>query len=206
MRLSRVGHLSFRSTSAVALGTAGVVALAACVLALSALPAQAEVYHVKLRNGTSIDTAYQPQQAPWDPTLVVLLTDSGNFVGLPQKDVESVSTESEVRGFGVSLNFNTVAIGWAPNDVPEPTAPNAQSTALQALQNMAQQQQEQAHYTVPQFVNTDQTQGIPARFVGTGIVPGIPAPLPQLPAPITLPAAPAAPAAGGAAPSGVPNQ
>jgi hypothetical protein len=172
--------------------------LAVGVLALSALPAEAEVYHVKLRNGTLIDTAYQPQQPAWDPNMVVLLTEAGNFIGIPQKDVESVQTESDVRGFGVSLNFNTVAIGWAPNDAPEPTAASAQASALEALQNMANQQQRDSHYSIPQFVNTDQTQGIPSRFINSGTVPGIPAPLPTIPAPIpvgvTPSTAPSAPA------------
>jgi hypothetical protein len=178
-----------RSTLAVSLLTAGL-------LALSALPAAAEVFHLKLRNGTSIDTAYQPQQAAWDPGLVVLLTDAGNWVGVQQKDVESVQSESQVRGYGVALNFNTVAIGWAPNDAPEETAASAQSAALQALQTIMQRQDEQSHYTIPQFVSTSQTQGIPARFVG--VVPGLPAALPQatpVPVPIPVPAPAAAPSA-----------
>jgi hypothetical protein len=160
---------------------------AAALLAVSAVPAAAEVYHLKLRNGTAIDTAYQPQQAAWDPGLVVFLTDAGNWVGVPQKDVESVQSESQVRGYGVALNFNTVAIGWAPNDLPEATAASAQSAALQALQAINQRQEAQSHYTIPQFVSTDQTQGIPARFVG--IVPGLPASIPQ-PIPVPVPAAP----------------
>ncbi len=176
--------------------TIAVSLLTAGLLTLSALPAAAEVFHLKLRNGTSIDTAYQPQQAAWDPGLVVLLTDAGNWVGVQQKDVESVQSESQVRGYGVALNFNTVAIGWAPNDAPEETAASAQSAALQALQTIMQRQDAQAHYTIPQFVSTSQTQGIPARFVG--IVPGLPASLPQatpVPVPIPVPAPAAAPSA-----------
>jgi hypothetical protein len=183
--------------------TAAIAAIVA-LLAVSALPAAAEVYHLKLRNGSVIDTAYQPQQAAWDPALVVFLTDAGNWVGLPQKDVESVQTESQVRGYGVALNFNTIAIGWAPNDLPEETAASAQAAALQTLQNINQRQEQQSHYTIPQFVSTDQTQGIPARFVG--IVPGLPAALPQpMPVPVPMPAAPA-PAAAAPSPSGTPNQ
>jgi hypothetical protein len=174
-----------------------ILALLALVV-VTASPALAEVYHVKLRNGATIDTAYQPQQASWDANLVVLLSDAGNWVGLRQQDIESVITESQARGtFGVSLNFNTVAIGWAPNDAPEPSAQSAQSATLQALQQIYQQQQAQSHYSVPQFVNTDQTVGIPARFVGaTGSVPPqVPLALPPISVPAaTAPAAPPAPA------------
>jgi hypothetical protein len=161
------------------------------VLALAASPALAEVYHVKLKNGTSIDTAYKPQQASWDAGLVLLLTDSGNWVGLPQKDVDSVQTESQIHGFGVALNFDTVAIGWAPNDFPEPTEQNAQSATLQMLQNIYNQQQAQSKYTIPQFVNTDQTQGIPARFVGYTGSPGVSVPPVVPPPPASTPPPPA---------------
>lgn len=180
------------------LGCAALAATLLALLALSAVPAAAEVYHLKLRNGTTIDTAYQPKQAAWDPNLVVFLTDAGNWIGLPQRDIESVQTESQVRGYGVQLNFNTVAIGWAPNDLPEASAQTAQSAALQALQNIAAQREAESHYTIPQFVSTSETSGIPARFVG--IAPGIPPPSPQL---VTIPVAvpSAAPA-----PPGTPNQ
>ncbi len=166
-------------------------ALLVLMLALAATPALAEVYHVKLRNGTSVDTAYQPQQASWDAGLVLLLTEAGNWVGLPQKDILGVQTESEIRGFGVALNFNTVAIGWAPNDLPEPSEQSAQAATLQTLQSIYQQQQQQSHYTVQQFVNTDQSQGIPARFVGYVGSPGVslpPVPPPSAPSPPSAPA------------------
>ena len=171
-------------------GWAGWAALAALlgVAGLTATPAAAEVFHVKLRNGTTIDTLYKPQQATFDPNVVILLSDAGNWIGIDQRGIESVSTDTEVHGFGVALNFNTIAIGWAPNDAPEPTAPNAQSATQQALQNLYRQQQAQEHYTIPQFVSTEQTAGIPARLVGGGMLPGVPAPVPPLvPAPGATP-------------------
>lgn len=171
------------------------LALVCALLTLAAAPApaQGEVFHVKLRNGTVIDTLYQPQQATFDPNVVILLSDAGNWIGVDQRTIESVVSESQIRGFGVALNFNTVAIGWAPNDAVDPAAmqANPQAATLQALQNIYQQQQEQAHYTIPQFVSTEQTSGIPARLVGGAMLPGIPAPIPQLP--VALPAAPGPP-------------
>ena len=166
---------------------------------LAATPAQAEVFHVKLRNGTTVDTLYRPQQAIFDPNVVILLSDAGNWIGIDQRDIEGVRTESEIHGFGVALNFNTIAIGWAPNDAPEPPtgAQAAQAATAQALQNLYQQQQAQSHYTVPQFVSTEQTVGIPASLVGGSVLPGVPAPVPQLPVPVPAPAP--APSGGGAA-------
>jgi hypothetical protein len=178
------------SRSAGMAGAAGLLALAVLTLTATATPAQAEVFHVKMRNGSTVDTLYQPQQAAFDPNVVILLSDAGNWIGINQRDIESVRSESDIHGFGVALNFNTIAIGWAPNDAPE-NSPNSPSATLQALQNIYRQQQAQEHYTIPQFVNTDQTAGIPARLVGGAILPGVPAQVPQLQMP--LPAAPAAP-------------
>jgi hypothetical protein len=185
-----------RALGRLCLATLGVAA-AIGTLAILAAPAQAEVFHVKLRSGATIDTLYQPQQASWDPTLVLLLTDTGNWIGISQKDVDSVQSESQIRGFGIALNFNTVAIGWAPNDAVDPaTLPsNPQAATMQALQNLYQQQQEQAHYTIPQFVSTEQTAGVPPRLVGGGL-PQVPAPLPT-PIPVPMPSASAPPGGGG---------
>jgi hypothetical protein len=174
------------------------------ILATSATPANAEVFHVKLRNGANIDTAYQPQQAPFDANVVLILTESGNWIGINQKEVDSVQTESQIRGFGIALNFNTVAIGWAPNDAVDPAAlpPNSQAATLQALQNIYQQNQEQNHYTVPQFVSTEQTSGIPSSFIGGGRVPQTPGGSGSaVPVPIPVPAPAAAPATTGGAPA-----
>ncbi|MBV8203041.1 MAG: hypothetical protein JOZ15_20685 [Acidobacteria bacterium] len=171
-----------------------VIALAG-LAASTAAPAQAEVFHVKLRNGTTIDTLYQPQQATWDPNVVILLSDAGNWIGVDQKDIDSVVSESQIRGFGVALNFNTIAIGWAPNDAVDPATiqANPQAATLQALQNIYRQQQEQQHYTIPQFVSTEQTAGIPPRLVGGAVLPGVPGAPSTLPAPLPAPAAPAPP-------------
>jgi hypothetical protein len=183
-------RLSFSGWSGVA-ALAGLLGLAA----LTATPAGAEVFHVKMRNGSTIDTLYKPQQATFDPNVVILLSDAGNWIGVKQREIESVLSDSEIHGFGVALNFNTIAIGWAPNDAPEPSAQSAQSATQQALQNLYKQQQAQDHYTIPQFVSTEQTAGIPARLVGGAVLPGMPAPVPPL---VPVPAA--APAPGGANP------
>ena len=177
---------------------AGLVGLLG-MAGLTATPAGAEVFHVKLRNGTTIDTLYKPQQATFDPNVVILLSDAGNWIGIDQRQIENVLSDSEIHGFGVALNFNTIAIGWAPNDAPEPSAQTAQSATQQALQNLYRQQQAQDHYTIPQFVSTEQTAGVPPRLVGGGL-PQVPAPLPT-PVPLPMPATPSAPPGGAGGPN-----
>ncbi|HVT60130.1 MAG TPA: hypothetical protein VHR45_17265 [Thermoanaerobaculia bacterium] len=157
------------------------VSLTLLLVALLAAPAAAEIFHVKLRNGALIDSRYKPEQASWDPNVVLLLSDEGNWIGIYQQDIENIEPESTVRGFGVQLNFNTVAIGWAPNDLPDAAAQPAgqPSSTADALQNFAlQQAQATAHYSVPQFVQPEQASGVPPAFVGGYRAPQIPAPAP----------------------------
>ena len=96
----------------------GVAVLTTLVLA--ALPAAAELYSVKLVGGTSFLTRYEPEPASWDPETIVFLSDVGNWVALPKADVESVTAQSEGRGFGRRINVTTLVIGWTANDAPLP--------------------------------------------------------------------------------------
>jgi hypothetical protein len=178
------------------------------VLALAALPLAGEVYHVKLRNGAIIDTAYQPVQASWDPSLALVLTDVGNWIGLKQSDLEGVESETQVRGFGVAINTSTIAIGWAPNDAIDPATQqqNAPTATDLAIQKLAQEQQQRATYTVQQGVSSEQTQGIPGGLAGYGGYGGAPAGLagyrpPNTPSTPVMAPVPSAPVAAPAAPT-----
>jgi hypothetical protein len=182
------------------------------LIALLASPAAAEVYHVKLHNGTSVDTAYQPVQCPWDPGMVLVMDEVGNWIGLEQNEIEGVEQESQVRGFGVAVNTSTIAIGWAPNDAADPATlqQNAPTATDLAIQKLAQEQQQRANYTVQQGVSTEQTQGIPAGLTGYGGYPptgslGLPGyrpPNTPPPAPVAPPAAATAPTTAPATPPG----
>jgi hypothetical protein len=130
-------------------------------LALVAAPAAAEVYVVTLNNGQVFETAYQPQEASWDASMVLSLTD---------------------QGFGIKIADNTYEVGISPNDLAEAEAELAASggtpaqgseRGAQLLQQILQQQQAAASqrqaeqsYTVNQFVEPNQTQGIPPSLVG----------------------------------------
>lgn len=141
-------------------------------LALLALPAGAEIYTITLTNGSVIETAQQPQEASWDSNLVLFLSEVGNWAGVSKAEIESVLSESQRKGYGIRINDTTVAIGWAPNDLPteEEAAQGRDGVdrAAQALDRMAAQAEQDRQYTINQFVEPEQSQGMPARFVGGG--------------------------------------
>jgi hypothetical protein len=144
--------------------------LALGMLLTVALPAGADIYHVKLSSGTVIDTRYQPQDASWDKGMVLLMTEVGNWVGVRKDEIESVTAENATRGFGVTIRNNTISLGVAPNDQPNPNGDKnavALDRLTQAIQGLSQSQQ-QRPYTIQQGVSSEQTQGIPSGFIGGG--------------------------------------
>lgn len=151
----------------------------ACVslaLLAFAVPAGAEVFFVTLTNGTTIETAYQPQAASWDPGMVLLLTETGNWIGLPQAEIQEVRSEMQIAGYGRAIDSKTFELGFAPNDAADPDAKPADSAEERANrleQQLYEQQQEfnrrqaEQNYTIRQFVDPEDLQGIPARLIGT---------------------------------------
>src|SRR5690349_2851985 len=93
------------------------------LLALSAaLPASAEVFTVTLKNGNTLETKYQPQQAEFDSDMVLLMTEVGNWIGVRRDEIESVVSDAESTGFGKVIGKNTVDLGWSANDLADPNA------------------------------------------------------------------------------------
>lgn len=143
------------------------------LLALMTVPASAEVFSVTLTNGSVLETQYQPQEAAFDKDMVLLLTEVGNWIGVRRDEIESVVSDAESSGFGKVIGKNTIDLGWSANDAADPNAQAAEgqqqdpglSLAAQALQNLYQQRQEQQNYTIPQFVQPNQTQGIPMGLI-----------------------------------------
>jgi hypothetical protein len=150
-----------------------LVALTAVLAALPAIPASAEVFSVTLTNGSVLETQYQPQEAAFDKDMVLLMTEVGNWIGVRRDEIESVVSDAESSGFGKVIGKNTVDLGWAANDAADPNAPAADgkqdpglSLAAQALQAVYQQRQAAESYTVKQFVQPSETQGIPSSLIG----------------------------------------
>jgi hypothetical protein len=143
-------------------------------LALVAVPAAAEIFKIQLTNGTVIESSYQPQEASWDPGMVLLLTEVGNWIGVRKADIDTVITAAPLRGFGVRINTTTVLLGSAPNDaaIPADQQPPGQGQggdpvlqALQAVLGVQQQPAPAAPYTIQQGVQTEEAQGIPAGLI-----------------------------------------
>jgi hypothetical protein len=156
--------------------------LVLAVFALLALPmlAAAEIYTVTLTNGSVLETAYQPQEAAFDRNMVLLMTDVGNWIGVRKDEIESVRSDAELGGYGKVIEKNTILLGWAANDAADPDAKPAEgqgrtdpamSATAQALNNIYEQRKAEENYSIKQFVQPNETQGIPARLVGTATSP-----------------------------------
>lgn len=143
------------------------------VLALLAVPASAEVYHVTLTNGTLIDTARQPQQASWDPNMVLLLTEVGNWVGFSKDEVQSVVAEDPTQGFGIRISDKAIALGRSPNDLPPGIDPNKTKADLltdrylDMMQRQLDLMESRRNYSIQQFVEPGATSGIPMSYDGS---------------------------------------
>lgn len=140
-------------------------------LAILAVPAGAEIYTITLTNGSVIETAQQPQEASWDSGLVLFLTDVGNWVGVSRAEIESVRSETQRKGYGIRISDSTVAIGWAPNDLPieeDAQGRGGADRVGQALDRIVSKQEQDSQYSINQFVEPEQSQGMPSRFVGGG--------------------------------------
>src|SRR5689334_9919895 len=104
------------------------------------------------------------------------MTEVGNWIGIPKDKIVKVESGTQKTGFGVRINSNTVAIGWAPNDAEDPNAvpadgqPNSAleqrvNDAIQNLNQFVDSAHERQNYTLDQFVEPDQTQGIPGNLI-----------------------------------------
>ena len=128
------------------------VIVATLALVLIALPASAELYTIELSNGTVFESRMQPTDASWDDSMVMVLTDVGNWIGLARADVVSVTVETEREGFGKVIDNHTVAVGWAPNDAPVEDPAAALDPMSRMLNFLAAQEANRPDYSVDQFV------------------------------------------------------
>jgi hypothetical protein len=157
-----------------------VFALAATVLSTGAFAA---VYTVKLANGASFDSRYQPQRASWDADKVVLLTEYGNQIAFPASDIEAVTIDTDAKGFGHQLDATTIALGWAPNDAIDPNTEEGQAMLAAEAQAAASAASAPPVYNQQQFVEPVSTTGMPVWMTGYDAVPQVAPPMlvPQAP-------------------------
>lgn len=165
----------------------------ACALAVAvfAAPLSAAVYTIQLKNGSSFESRYEPEEASWDAGKVVFLDEVGLSIAVDRAEIEAISSDFESKGYGSMLDSTTMELGWAPNDLAAPAEPGSQDPMAQLQQMMGQQQRPDVTYG--QFVEPDQTQGIPSQWIG---VPGTGGQTQPVIVPVQMPAPAAPPAVG----------
>lgn len=148
------------------------LACVAALVLLSALPATAVVFTIHLKNGNSFETRYRPQIASWDENTVLMITNVGNRIALMKSDVEEITADTQLQGYGTVIDTTTIALGLAPNDLPLPEeATDTQTRLLNYIDQMANQPR--TNYSVQQFVsveNAGATGGLPAWDLTPGTV------------------------------------
>lgn len=150
--MTRIPHRHPSPAPALPATLLGTVLVLAVVLAVAPC-ASATTYIVELVNGTTFETRYQPEEASWDDSVLMLLTQYGNWIALSKDDVVDVTTDVEARGFGKVIDTKTISLGILANDAvpPEEQEPPTQAEVMRDL--LQQQQQNQPDYSVQQFVD-----------------------------------------------------
>lgn len=133
-----------------------------------AVPAAAETYTITLHNGNTFISRYRPEEAKFDASQMIFLTDMGNWISLAKTEIADIVSETESRGFGYVINTTTILLGWAPNDAP--TQEQAAEAAAAAGARGPQVPQPEP-YTAPLFSEPNATGGLPLNFLGTTTPP-----------------------------------
>ncbi len=126
--------------------------LLAVLVLLAAPAASAATYTVTLANGSTFESRYQPEEAGWDSSVLLLMTEYGNWIALENNDVVDVITDVESRGFGKVIDTKTVSLGILANDQPVPEESDGELSDVELLQQLMQQQAPAQDFTVDQFV------------------------------------------------------
>jgi hypothetical protein len=151
-----------------AVPSVAVVALLTLAVATSA---GAAVYTVTLTNGSTFDTRYQPQRASWDADKIVLLNEFGNQISFHTADIQSVTVDTETRGFGHQLDDTTMALGWAPNDLLDPDSEEGRAALAAQDEAAAREMMMPQVYNQQQFVEPGALSGLPVWMTGVNAVP-----------------------------------
>ena len=107
--------ISMPSRSLRTLAAAVAMVVACCLLSA---PLLAEVYTVRLKSGNEILSKYEPREAWYDDSKLLIMTPAGNIVSLDKADIDGVDSSTEAQGFGVVIDTTTILVGVRPNDAP----------------------------------------------------------------------------------------
>ena len=140
--------------------------LLAALALVTALPAAAEYFTIKLKNGNELDTLYRPRLNAEGGDKVHVATETGNWISFPVDAIESVTSHIEARGFGKVINTTTILIGTAPNDAEIPGEQTEEIDPATRLLDYLESQQrpEPTPFSVQQFAEPNSVGGIPIGF------------------------------------------
>jgi len=138
-------------------GLMPLILMLAFALSIPYAAAARQDFTVTLNSGTSFETLRQPQQAPWDPEVVLVLTDSGNWIALAKADIQTITASIEQSGLGTVIDSKTIAIGRLQDDQEEEDedGEGAASDPTSALNSFLEglSTNSQPVYNTEQFVN-----------------------------------------------------
>ncbi|MEM9290774.1 MAG: hypothetical protein AAGD01_03750 [Acidobacteriota bacterium] len=169
MKILRLSTLDAARPSLLGLAVLGLAVLGLVVPADSVSAAE---FTVTLKNGAKITSHKQPYESSWDENVIMVITETGNWIGLHKEGIESLRARIEEQGFGMILDEKTVQIGFLPNDAPtdeELAEAEANRDPTERLLEAFQQSQslaapEEPNYSVNQFVDPDDTTALPSTF------------------------------------------
>jgi hypothetical protein len=164
------------------------VLVCALAVVVAAAPLAAS-YKIHLTNGNSFETRYEPEDASYDSSKVVLLDETGLLITIQKSEIESIQSDFEAKGYGRMIDTTTMELGWAPNDAAEEGAAGPTDPLAQVQQALQGQQQTT---TYEQFVEPGATQGMPGNWVGGSFSSPQPVVVP-VPVPVSAPAGGGAP-------------
>ena len=156
---------------------AAVLALA-LIVSIPGVAAAKNAFTVTLKSGASFDSLRQPQEAPWDKDMLLVLTEAGNWIALPKTDVDRITAAIERSGLARMIDSKTIGIGKIDDGEEEeegegtPGEGARGSDALDRLEGFFTSLQEGINdsrptYNPEQFVNPEDagnTAGFPADF------------------------------------------
>lgn len=147
-------------------------ALSTLFFLLASGPVSAAVFTVTMTSGSTFVTRYQPHQSDTEQGKILLLTEFGNWISLPEEAVASIAADTESKGFGTVLDSQTIALGWAPQSSGSQSQASGDASApqdptAQLLQFMIQQNNPAPApaYSNQLVVEPSQSSGIPIGLI-----------------------------------------
>ena len=101
------------------------------------------------------------------------MTEFGNLVAIGAEEIDSVTVDSESRGFGHQLNASTMILGWAPNDALDPYSDEGKAALAADSAAAAAAAAAPPVYNTEQFVEPGTMTGLPVWVTDYNAIPQV---------------------------------